>query len=130
MTWERVWTVNEYYDGPIFGVADYRGIPHVYDREWDANSDEYGPHFRLAKIDPDLLALVLEDWEIWLRWQTAIIKKRVDIDTHPALPEERARHEAIRAEIGNRFDALKDGPIEAAGTFRGRDGNRQVCWRA
>jgi hypothetical protein len=128
--WERVYTINGYYDGPLFGVADYRGAPHVYNREFDTDADEYSPWYCLAPIEAGLLALVLEDWEIWLRWQGAYLKKEVSLDTHPALPEDRARHEAIKAEIGGRFEALKKGPTRAIPDFRSGDKGEDVCWRA
>jgi hypothetical protein len=38
-----------------------------------------------------VLALALEDWAIWLRWEQAFYSGRTTLDTHPALPEERAR---------------------------------------
>lgn len=126
--WERVHTVNDYYDGPLFGVAEYRGEPHVYDHEFDTEADEYGPWYCLAPIDADLLALILEGWEIWLRWQSAYLKKQVTRTTHPALPEERSRHEAIMSEIGGRFEALKNGPIRVMADFRTAGGHLEVCW--
>jgi hypothetical protein len=128
--WKKVYTVNEYYDGVVFGVADYCGVPHVYDRKWDAATDEYGLNFQLAKIDADLLALILEDWEIWLRWQLAYSNGLAKVDTHPALPEERMRHQEIEAKIGERFNDLKGGPIEKAGNFRYTNGIWEVCWQA
>lgn len=127
--WQRVHTVNEFYDGEIFGVADYEGGPHVYEAQWNDASQEYGPIFRLSEIEPELLALVLEDWAIWLRWRAAFHGGLVTQETHPALPSDRPRHEALKAEIGDRFEAKRRGPILKTGEFRYRDGLTEVRWR-
>jgi len=127
--WQRVHTVNEFYDGEIFGVADYRGRPHVYEKQWNDVSQEYGPLFRLSEIEPELLALVLEDWAIWLRWEAAFHEGQATLETHPALPSDRARHEALKAEIGDRLEAKRGGPILTTGEFRYRDGLPEVLWR-
>jgi hypothetical protein len=60
MAWERLYTVNDYHDGPLLGVADYKGTPHIYEAEFSSEDDEYTGRFRLAKIEPQLLALVME----------------------------------------------------------------------
>ncbi len=38
--WERVYTVNDYHDGPILGVADFNGTPHIYKAEWNQTTEE------------------------------------------------------------------------------------------
>jgi hypothetical protein len=102
-TWDRVYTINEYYDGPVLGVADYRGKPHIYQKQFNREVDEYADRFLLSPIDPELFLWVLEDWEIWLRWDAAYRQGKVDIKTHPALPEERQRHAELSQLIGDRL---------------------------
>ena len=116
--WQRVHTIHDYYDGLVFGVADYGGKPHVFDVQWNSSTEEYGPLCRLAEIEPELLTLVLEDWEIWLRWNDAYRMGLVSVETHPALPAERERHEALKAEIGGRLEAKRNGPILKKARFR------------
>ena len=101
--WDRVYTVNEYYDGPKLGVADYRGKPHIYERQFDTDKDDYSERFLLSPIDPELLALLLEDWKIWLRWDAAYRQGNATVKTHPALPEERQRHDELSKLIGDRL---------------------------
>ena len=121
--------MNKYHDGPTLGVADYAGEPHIYQAEWNGITEEYGA-FRLAKIESELLQLVLEDWAIWLRWQSAFHQKLTSLETHPALPPERKRHEELTAEIGNRLCAKPGGSLIKRGEFRGLwDGPVEVCWR-
>jgi hypothetical protein len=105
MAWDRVYTLNDYYDGPRLGIADVYGVPHIYEAEFDYSSEEYGDTFFVSPADGDLFALVIEDWDIWLRWDAAFKRGEVSIDTHPALPNDRERHEALKIAIGGRLKA-------------------------
>ena len=78
--WERVYTVNDFYDGPRLGVADYNGQPHLYESRWDDSEgrwegekgeEGYLDNFWLSPITAEELVLVLEDWAIWERWEAA-----------------------------------------------------------
>lgn len=103
MVWDRVHTVNDYYDGPRRGIADVDGVPHIYEAEFDYSSDQFGDTYFASPVDEDLLALVMEDWEIWLRWDSAFKRGDASIATHPALPQDRERHEALKIAIGDRL---------------------------
>jgi hypothetical protein len=105
MTWECVYTVSEYYDGPRRGVADFRGRPHVYESQFSDLQDGYTDRFLLTEIDSELFRLALEDWSIWLRWRAAFDLGDVSLDTHPALPEDRERHRELEQLIGSRLRA-------------------------
>ena len=63
-----------------------------------SNTSEY----RLMEIDGDLLNLLVEDFQIFLRWRAAFDRRATTLDTHPALPDERVRQEALKAAIGDR----------------------------
>src|SRR2546430_8411304 len=71
MSFERVYTVNDYYDGPRSGIADHGGQPYYYDCEWDEEADDYADIFILTPVDSDTLALALEQWAIWREWEDA-----------------------------------------------------------
>jgi hypothetical protein len=119
VTWERVYTVNDYHDGPRRGIADFRGKPHIYESEFSDFEDEYTNSFLLMQIGSDLLDLVLEDWAIWLRWHAAYQRREVSPDTHPALPYERERHEALKQRIGDRLCVEPDeAVVKATAEFR------------
>ncbi|MCO5978678.1 hypothetical protein [Ideonella oryzae] len=105
MSTDRVLTINDYYDGPRLGVAELNGIPHIYESEFDHNTDEYGDTYFLSPIGKELLSAVLEDWEIWLRWEAARKRGEVEAETHPALPSERARHEELKVFVGTKLQA-------------------------
>ena len=84
--WDQIYTVHKYRDGPELGVADYLGKPHIYERQFDEERDDYSSQFLLSPIDPDLLSLVLEDWEIWLRWDSAYRQGKTPTKPTPPCP--------------------------------------------
>lgn len=118
---ETVFTVTDYYDGPRKGLANYQGKPHFYDCVFDENQNEYSDQYRLTPVDEETFRLAMEDWEIWRRWETAFHAGKTDSSSHPALPEDRSRHEELRRILDPilltdprravtriaRFDALK-----------------------
>jgi hypothetical protein len=101
MTWDRILTITDYYDGPLRGIAEVSGQPHVYERELDREGDEYGETYLVSPLAMELVELALEDWEIWLRWHAAYEKGEASIDTHPALPEDQDRHRFLMLAIGD-----------------------------
>lgn len=101
---EPVFTVYDFYDGPRGGVAHCGGVPHVYrslflDFERDAEGTPQDDVFLLKPINPRLYDLALEDWAIFLRWRAAFDAGEVDLSTHPALPQDRPRHDEIHEEV-------------------------------
>jgi hypothetical protein len=131
VAWERVYTINNYYDGPRLGVADFGGKPHIFECRFDDVRDDWSDDFYLAEIDSELLALVLEDWEIWLRWRKSFDSGNATKDTHPALPQDRTRHETLKDKIGGRLKAPPDKSRIARARFRHVDlagGEPEVEW--
>ena len=103
MAWERVLTVNDYWDGPRRGIAEVSGRLHIYESPFNETKDDYEEFFWVSPIEPDLLALVLEDWDIWNRWSDAFDRGEASRETHPALPQDRTRHDDLQNLIGSRF---------------------------
>jgi len=132
MAWERVYTINEWWDGARLGVADVYGIPHVYVSPFDPSIDDYSDFYLVSPISSGLLELVLEDWEIWKRWSSAFDHRATSIETHPALQEDRSRYEELKGQIdgGLVIDSLNSQKLNAE--FRriapGWDG-LEVEWR-
>ena len=120
MPWDRVLTINDYYDGPRLGIAEVDGVPHIYEAEFDHSTDEYGDTYFVSPVDEYLLALVLEGWDIWLRWDSKYKRGEVAHDTHPALPEERERHEAIKLHVGDRLKCDSKSARRLRAKFRNR----------
>jgi hypothetical protein len=115
MSWERVYTVNEFWDRARLGVADVDGIPHIYSSPFDISRDDFLEYYLVSPIDPELLKLVLEDWEIWIRWSDAFDRGKTSRNTHPSLPEDRVRHEEIVRLIGGKLivDILRERKLYA-----------------
>jgi hypothetical protein len=70
MAFDTMYTMTDYYDGPRKGVANYHGVPHLYESCW-ADIKSESDVFMLTPISADVLALAQEDWDIWLRWSAA-----------------------------------------------------------
>ena len=136
-TFEIVHTCPDWYDGPREGIADYQGQPHLFVSDYGDFSGRKNL-YSLSPINEETFLLAKEDWAIWLRWNVAFHKGQVAQDTHPALPDERDRHEELKRLLEDRL------VLDPAHTFR-RDAefrNRQdaswsglgfspleVCWR-
>jgi len=124
--WEAVYTVNDWYDGERLGIADYDGRPHLYESRWDYSKDEwegegsednYLYHYWLSPVSTEVFAWAVEDWAIWERWRIAFEQGKVDQATHPALPEDRARHEALKLLLGSALAPGRPDSFMVAGQF-------------
>lgn len=120
---EIVHTVWDYFDGPLSGIANFNGKPHYFTAvfveaidDYDRGDGGYGL-FRLQPIDAQYFRMAMEDWEIWLRWNKAFHSGSALLETHPALPEDRPRHDHLKAAMRDRleFDLAKS--FDARGRF-------------
>jgi hypothetical protein len=82
--YEPVLTVRDYWDGPRKGIAHFDGKPHFFECVFDEARDEYTNLFQLTPISPETLKIAMEAWKIWLEWEMAFRKGRVNISTHPS----------------------------------------------
>lgn len=99
-TFERVHTVHDYYDGPRGGFADFGGMPHAYRSIWRDDVDSWdAERFELSPVSAEQMAIVMEDWAIWCRWEEALYAGMADESTHPALPADRARHDELAPRV-------------------------------
>lgn len=115
---EIVHTVTDYYDGPRCGIADLDGAPHLYEAEWREESGNYADTFLLTPIDAETLALALEDWTIWRRWEDAFRRGLADQSSHPALPSDRTRHEQLQGLLRGRLMTDAGRAVRKCGEFR------------
>ena len=95
--YEEVFTVTEYYDGPRQGLANFKGEPHFYDCIFDEARSDYSNLYRLTPVSPQIFELAREYWAIWERWESAFKEGQTTQESHPALPQDRMRHEEIKA---------------------------------
>jgi hypothetical protein len=99
---ETVHTMTSYLDGPRGGIADYRGSPHIYESLFEDTSGD-SDVFLVQPIDDETFRLAMEDWAIWFKWERAFHSGQTTQTTHPVLPEDRARHEELKALLGPRL---------------------------
>jgi len=100
---EIVHTLTDWYDGPRRGIADYHGQPCLLESEWQDGENLDAATFLLMPIDAETFALALEDWAIWRRWETAFHQGNATQESHPALPEDRSRHEELERLLQGRL---------------------------
>jgi len=112
----------DYWDGPRKGIANFRGKPHLYESQFDESEENnWRETFLLTPVDPGTFELALEDWSIWRRWETAFHSGQASTDTHPALPQDRARHAEIAPVLDRRLKVDPARAIRATADFRRRD---------
>ena len=121
MTFERVYTVWEYYDGPRSGIANYHGVPHYYECEWEEADDEYASTFTLRQIDEDTFKLALEQWSIWREWEIAYHRGERKPETHPGYRGQNARYDDLEDLLKQRIDSASAIGVSVQGTFRPLD---------
>ena len=117
----------DYWDGPRGGVADFNGVPHAYRCIFDERKNDWTNRFRIKRLTPQEFELVMEDWEIWLRWQAALKAGETTSATHPALPADRERHDAIKPLVDAAMRVAEDAPQHRA-EFRREAGILWVFW--
>ena len=125
---ETVHTMTDYYDGPRGGVADFCGAPHVYESEFSDTLNNYTDSFRLSPISDDLFQLALEDWAIWLRWDSAFKHGETPHDTHPDLPVERDHHCELARLLDINLVIDSHNFLLATAEFRDLHSTLQVRW--
>jgi hypothetical protein len=93
---ETVHTVTASWDGPRIGIADCGGLPHAFESLFENGPDGSG-FFLLQAIDTGTFQLAMEAWAIWCRWEEASRTGQTTVETHPALPADRARRDELEA---------------------------------
>lgn len=68
---EQVVACWDWWDGPILGLTDNRGTPHLFERMFDDLQDEWSNLYRLMPVTDDEYTLLMELWQIWLDFQRA-----------------------------------------------------------
>ena len=136
---DRVHTVDDYYDGPRGGVADFRGEPHQYRSiyldgpSWHPDEDR----FHLTPISRTVRDLAIERFRLWQRWQTASLQGTVGElapDAPRILKEDLAAFVTIEAAIAAEY-AHPTGPVllvrgsfSQSGVDEGPLGGLTVYW--
>ena len=115
--YELVFTVDEYYDGPRTGVANFRGEPHFYDCIFDKNRNDYTDLYRLTPIDPKTFERALKAWRIWRKWEFAYHEGKAKWESHPALQADTTKYRKILKMLGRTLKTDPKGNITRMGHF-------------
>jgi hypothetical protein len=114
---EIVHAITDWYDGARKGVADLNGQPHYFENYWVENEQFWSDIFLLRLVDDDTFALFTEYWEIWLRWEQAFKEGKTPLETHPCLPEDKARHDELKFNLDQRLITCFETDIKANAEF-------------
>jgi hypothetical protein len=115
---ERVHSVMDYWDAPRSGFADFDGAAHAYRSLFRDDLDDYDPRYHLWPVSSEVLALAMEQWDIWNRWLDAYDAGEVELATHPALPADAARDAVIAPIIADVLASPPEGARRATPEFR------------
>ena len=83
MNVEPVYSIWDYYDGILSGVAGYRGSPHYFERDWSKEQQAELSTFTLIPIAESELVEVVTRERIYREWEAKFHQGEVDEDTHP-----------------------------------------------
>jgi hypothetical protein len=135
---QTVHTMEDYYDGPRSGVADFDGQPHYYRSiyldapQWSADEDR----FELSPVGTEVLAAACEVAAIFKRWDAmrqAIPGFTYTDEEFGALPAERIRYRELKQFLESSYSAAaRVRRVLAHAKFRGCETSQsglQVLWR-
>jgi hypothetical protein len=115
--YEVVFSVYEYHDGPRGGVANFHDSPHYYDCVFDEKSDEYSDLYSLTPLSPAIFNAAMENWVIFVRWRMEFDSGKVNLETHPALPEDKNRYDETKRILNQALESGREKAIRAKGEF-------------
>ncbi len=129
---ETVYAVEDFYDGPESGYANFRGHPHRFEViEERTSRTRTIRRFRLYLVGEELLRSVLEQQRLWSRWNASHRKGEVSGElpySERVLPEDLEAYRALDASTRNYLAQLPKTVIYAEGRFF--PGRRTTEYRA
>lgn len=95
-----------------------QGRPHLFESCWNDIDTDQEPIYLLSPISRDLLAAVIEDWEIWLRWSKARKAGEVSDGESRAMPEDRIRYAELAELLKVELKIDENNKTAATASFR------------
>ena len=62
---EKVITINDWWDGPLLGLAYYNGFVCIYERIFDKTKDDWSNEYYLTPINSNSQNEILNEWYEW-----------------------------------------------------------------
>jgi hypothetical protein len=87
---EFVYLIDDWWDGPKSGMADFKGIPHYFERIFDEKKDDWSENYRIRKITEEEQSLLIERTQLFQEW---IEESKMNNKPHPL--EEHLRYKVI-----------------------------------
>lgn len=129
--WETVYTLDDWYDGPRRGMADFQGVPHYFvSLFYDLLPHRQLHEFEIAAMPPIALETALELQSIWERFQAMNAANPIPFTTKQewgALPQDRARRAELEAIMAAHRDMNLPRVFFVYGEFG--EGCRTVRWQ-
>jgi hypothetical protein len=103
LLFERVYTIDEWDEGPRCGVANFAGVPHYF-----RSVDESRERFELTPLPREVFDLILEADALFRRWHPGP-HRRGDTSAvvRAADGSERARYQALQNDIAAALRGLR-----------------------
>ena len=103
LLFERVYTIEEWDEGPRSGVASFAGAPHFF-----RSVGESRDRFELTPLPPELFELILEADALFHRWQSGPLTPGITLSDGQAAErdEARRRYDELRSDIAARMAPL------------------------
>ncbi|RUO38636.1 hypothetical protein CWE13_03040 [Aliidiomarina shirensis] len=118
---EKVYVENEWYDGPRLGVADVNGVPHRFKSLFDEEEDEYLSTYLVWPIEDQYLELEIEQWNIFVKWNSMYESGTVGADSHPGHGGIDKRYDEIQSYLMASRDTLPPTAKRAKAKFEHND---------
>lgn len=114
---ERVYVENDWYDGPLAGVADINGVPHRFKSIFNKEDDQFSGTFNVWPISEDMFALEVERWNLFVAWNALCESGHADTDSHPGHGGRDARWDEIDVLLKHDRDGIPTGARRAIFQF-------------
>ena len=115
---ETVYCVTDLWGGqPVKGVASFQGEPCFFESIFDDKNEEYSDFYLLTPLPEHIFRASIEDFEIFLCWKASFHSDKTGIETHPALLQDRPRHEQFQAIVDDFLRKTAPSPIKARAKF-------------
>jgi hypothetical protein len=96
---ERVYVETEWYDGPRAGIADVGGVPHRFKSQFDDTEDDHLGTYLVWPVDARVLALEIEQWQIFVVWNDLYESGASTVAAHPGHGGVSVRWDEIQAHL-------------------------------
>lgn len=134
MSYQTVFVVDEWYDGPRTGFANFQQKPHFYrslfldiENDEDYNSEE--DRFELTPVPEQVVEWAIASHQLWLKWNEAYRAETLPQDLNDGvrvLPEDWALYAELRERVERHLNTKSLSSFVVRGRFE--IGCHRVQW--